>query len=200
MANLYNNPTHRAKIGYQGFDMSQLLKFTSTTGELRPVYYEVLQPGDKVTCNSELKTRTMPLASPVMCNIKERVEWFFVPMNQIYAPFEDWYFGISDVKSSLMSQLNLFAQSKLPYIAPSTIGSLVSLLGSSADFYFGQHYSTDNVYGTAFRLMEDLGVPVGNLNFYGSSNLGINPYLFCAYQKDDNNQNISSDKHKKDKD
>ena len=64
MANFNSNPNHVAKIGYNGFDMGHSLKFSSTVGELLPVYYDILQPGDKVSLKSTIKTRTMPLESP----------------------------------------------------------------------------------------------------------------------------------------
>ena len=132
MANIYSNPTHRAKIGYNGFDMSQLLKFTSTTGELLPVYYDFLQPGDKVSLNSILKTRTLPLQTAAMCNIKERVEWFFVPMNQLYSIFEDWYFGIKDFKSNMFNP-HIAISDTLPLIPGDVIAAEFSSLSDRPD-------------------------------------------------------------------
>lgn len=101
MANVMQTPQHVARIGYNGFDMSQLLKFTSSVGELLPVYYDILQPGDKITAKTIMKTRTQPLNSAAMAHITERVEWFFVPLEQIYKPFGSWYYGVQDLHSSL---------------------------------------------------------------------------------------------------
>ena len=55
------NPQHVAKIGYNGFDMGQEIDFTSGTGQLLPVYYDILSPGDKVSCKAIIKSRTNPL-------------------------------------------------------------------------------------------------------------------------------------------
>lgn len=101
MANLLQNPQHVARIGYDGFDMSQLLKFSSSSAELLPVYYDLLQPGDKVSMHTIMKTRTQPLETAAMTHITERIEWFFVPLEQIYKPFGSWYYGIQDLHSSL---------------------------------------------------------------------------------------------------
>lgn len=101
MPNVNQSPNHVARIGYNGFDMSQLLKFSSTVGELLPVYYDLLQPGDKVTLKTVMKTRTQPLETSAMMHLTERVEWFFVPLEQIYKPFGSWYYGIQDLHSSL---------------------------------------------------------------------------------------------------
>lgn len=178
MANINSNPTHVAKIGYNGFDMSHTLKFSSTVGELLPVFYDILQPGDKVSLKSTIKSRTLPLGSPAMVKIKEHIEWFFVPMKQIYSLFGAWYFGISDLESSLYNPALL--KKDLPFQTPQAFTSSLDSLQVESDQYFPIHK------GTGFRLLEMLGVP---LRYQYDPNgtdvfpLSMCPILACAYQK-----------------
>ena len=100
MSSLLSNPSHRAKIGYNGFDMSNYLKFSSSVGQLLPVYYDILSPDDKVSLQAQIKTRTMELESAAMCQLNEYLEWFFVPMNQLSHAFGSILYNISDLDSS----------------------------------------------------------------------------------------------------
>lgn len=186
MANIFKNPSHKAQLGYNGFDMSHLLQFSSSTGHLLPVYYDLLNPGDKVTCQTTLKTRTLELASAAMAKVTEHIEWFFVPMTQIYSIFGDWYNGIQDVKSSLFSingdgkfndSEDMDAQ--LPYISPSNFASIIGL-STQEDMF--------NDIGGNLRLMEHLGIPAAvGLNEGEWSdpfwNAAICPIFGAAYQK-----------------
>ena len=54
-------PTHQASLSKRGFNMSQKLQFTSSTGHLLPVYYDYLNPSEKVRISNSLFTRTQPL-------------------------------------------------------------------------------------------------------------------------------------------
>ena len=177
MANIYSAPSHKAQIGYNGFDMSQLTKFSSTVGELLPVYFDILEPADKITASIELKTRTQHLAASAMCNIKEHVEWFFVPITQLYSIFGDWRFQIQDVKTSLISPSQL--QKQIPYLPPSAFNGFVDDIGTDVlyDYYF------NNLEDTSWRIFELLGVPVKRLLDGVVMPVGISPLLFCAYQK-----------------
>lgn len=197
MASINQTPSHVAKLGYNGFDMSNLLKFSSTTGELLPVYYDLLSPGDKVSCQTTLKTRTMEIESAAMVSLKEHLEWFFVPMTQIYSIFGDWFNSIQDLKSSLVDPTLLGA--KLPYWDSNAASLAFSSLQKANDKYFVSRVEADPsqtafsgipLVGTSFRLFELLGIPVrdyaGALN--GGSNgytfpMGITPIFACAYQK-----------------
>lgn len=183
MANFNSNPNHVAKIGYNGFDMGHSLKFSSTVGELLPVYYDILQPGDKVSLKSSIKTRTMPLESAAMVNIKEHVEWFFVPLEQIYKLFGDWYFGIQDFNSSLF--MNSVPGKRIPFFDANEMTSMLDEIQMQNDPYFGS--TNPNLIGMGVRLLEHLGV---NMRYrYGTGSgqtafpLAYCPILACAYQK-----------------
>lgn len=194
MANVLKTPSQKAQIGYNGFDMSMLNKFSSTTGELLPVYYDLLYPGDKVTMSSLLRTRTMPLSSAAMASIEEHIDWFAVPLSQIYQFFSLNWFGVPDNHTSL---INLDALEEFfPYIPPYELARYIAGLRASnsdnMDLYFNPSSGLlpTNCYATStqLRLMELLGIPLKNVevptgqqaDFYGQA---FNPMFACAYQK-----------------
>ena len=91
-----------ANLGRSGHDMGQTLKFTSSVGHLLPVYYDFLNPGETVTIDTELISKTVrPLKSPALTQIDEYLDWFFVPMNCLYSLFEQVYYSINDMHSSM---------------------------------------------------------------------------------------------------
>lgn len=185
-ASLNANPQHTARIGYSGFDMSQRCFFTSSTGHLCPVYYDVLSPGDKITARAVIKTRTAPLLTATQMNITEHVEWFFVPLEQIYSAFGNFYYGIDDFDNALMKPMYGTAKTidGLPY------GNLYELLGGTL-YSTGLATSIDDVGDNGahgwYRLLDCLGLPVSN-NLYldysvVTGSFPVSPLFFCAYQK-----------------
>lgn len=196
MANLFSSPSHKANIGYNGFDMSHVLKFTSTTGELLPVYKDFLQAGDKVSLSTELRTRTMPLETAAMCKVTEYLEWFFVPITQIYQFFPEFYYGIQDTKTSYFNVSSESVSSNFPFITGATFTNYVNqLLGAHMDDYFANSTYFNQGHplkGMSLRLIEALGIPTQYIFDYlsrGSADapyamtMGINPMFACAYQK-----------------
>lgn len=203
MANVLKNPQHVAKIGYQGFDLSKLVKFSSTVGELLPKYYTLCQPGDKFTMSAILKTRTMNLDSAAMCSIKEHLDWFFVPMEQLYKPFGSWYYGIQDIQSD-MYDLNSF-NNDLPMVETTTLNRILKenqTIERFPDYTRGYFYNggdqNDSITCDYYRLLDCFlpfsairsygltgarpGVPIDQNNTPGFVN-AINPMFLCAYQK-----------------
>jgi len=174
MNKLFLNPTYEAKIGYNGFNMSQRVKFTSTTGELLPVYFDLLQPGDKVTISSEMRTRTLPIESPAMMELTESCDWFFVPIEQIYKLFGSWFFRIDDHSSSLFNLKNFV--DNLPSISMANLKSLATEMKSNWKYFA-------DAAGADFRLCEMLGCPMDDVAKNDNAVMAIVPLLFCAYQK-----------------
>lgn len=103
MANVNTNPQYKANLSYHGFPIQQRKKFSSSVGQIVPVYYDMLNPGDKVRCGYELETRTMPMDSAAMMHITENIDWFFVPIEQIFKLFSEYYYNVQDVESSIFA-------------------------------------------------------------------------------------------------
>lgn len=193
MQNFFSSPSRVANVGYNGFDMSHTLKFSSTTGELLPVYYDLLQPGDKVNVSAELRTRTMPLQTAAMGKITEQIELFFVPITQIYQFFPEFFYGIQDFKTSFMRAEN-YVNQNFPHITISDFASYINNIVWPSESDESPDYDTIWSYyrytnGTSLRLMELLGIPVCTIQDrlkQGEKLAGdyaINPMFAAAYQK-----------------
>lgn len=72
------NHPHRS-----GFDLSRRICFTSKAGELLPVYYKLVYPGDKFKIRHQLFTRTQPVNTAAYTRIREYLDWYFVPLRLI---------------------------------------------------------------------------------------------------------------------
>lgn len=182
MASQNSNPSYEAKLSYSGFDMSHKLKFSSTVGELLPVYYDILQPGDKVSLQSVLRSRTMPLQTAAMCDLTEHLEWFFVPITQIYQFFDAFYYGIQDVRTSMVTGGG-YVDKMFPYIPYDIFSEYLRQSQHFSDSYFPL---PDRIKGGIHRVLETLGVPIPNFDLSTSSEefgMGFCPILLCAYQK-----------------
>ena len=97
MPSILRNPNYRARLGRHGHDLSRRLMFTSSVGQLLPVLNDFLLKGDKVRLNDSVFTRTQPLKTPAFVRCTEHVYYFFVPMKQMNAYWEQAYFGIQDI-------------------------------------------------------------------------------------------------------
>lgn len=107
MANILKNPGFRDQQGYNGFPLRSSIQFSSALGQLLPIWWHPLDPGDKVKINTALVTRTQPVNSAAMIDIHEHLDWFFVPLQNLYKWFEDVFFGINDVHSSIIEPSSL---------------------------------------------------------------------------------------------
>lgn len=193
MANLFSNPQHSAKLGYNGFDMSKRVKFSSSVGQLLPVYYDLLQPGDKVDIKADIKTRLMPMNSSAYANIEEHIDFFFVPIEQLYHAFSEFYYGVQDFNS------NFFESATFQKLFPNfTYADLANMLAKSIDddpanFTSAgayNYFASNLYYKDTLRLLDLLGINIGKLiSAYNETKISdiplmsINPIFLLAYQK-----------------
>lgn len=177
MEKILKNPTYTNKEGYNGLDLSHVVDFTSSVGQIVPVMWDFLQPGDKIRLQDSLLTRTSPLLSSAFCTIEENVRYFFVPISQIYKPFEQVYTGIQDFGSDFYSPVlttSMASSDFLPKIQLSKILEFIQGGSSPQDI---------------IRLMEGIGVPVSRIISLSDSEdtsyltHQINLLPFLAYQK-----------------
>lgn len=191
MADIKKNPTHNANLSKNGFDMSMIRKFTSSVGQLLPVYYDFLNPGDKVNFSTEIFSRTKPIKAPAMMQITETVDWYFVPITQIYQFFGEMFYGVSDVKTDLLNSMDVsLIPSTFPSVAMKDIISLlederngastVSSLVSYDRFGIPEYYNY-------LRLLDICGFSNKFQDYHtvdqSHQNFAFNPMILAAYQK-----------------
>lgn len=192
MANLFKNPQHSANLGYNGFDMSKRVKFSSSVGQLLPVYYDLLQPGDKVDIKAEIKTRLMPMNSSAYANIEEHIDFFFVPIEQLYHAFSEFYYGVQDFNSNFFESSNF--RKYFPHFTYAGLAELLDQIQSSpantSKTGAYNYFTGNNYYKDALRLLDLLGINIGKFvstfteaNYDTIPLLSINPIFLLAYQK-----------------
>lgn len=184
VSKVFTQPSYQNKQGYSGFPMDNLLNMTSLPGYLYPVYWDILDPGDKVSCETLLRTQMQPLTSPAMCTMCERIEWFAVPIQQLYKPFSAKYYGINDVESDLLP--TTFSSDGLPFMDLTNVNQYLGGLVTSLSLQ--QAYTPGApTLGEATRLLECLGVSrfVGDTTIPSTStfNTSVGAIPFAAYQK-----------------
>lgn len=207
--NILKNPTHVAKISYNGFDMQQNYDFTCAPCQLLPVYYDILNPGDKVTCKGVTKLRTQPLEAAAEFSATVRLDWFAVPLEQLFKFFGQMYYGIQDVGTNFLNigRTGSFTPSaNYPYFSvagfynyiiqeyasvraadTSTTATLFEYVPYELIPWSGFSSSVGRatIYlADTFRLMDHLGYPVATM----TSNTGVDltssfPVTALAYQK-----------------
>lgn len=165
MPKILSDPDFQKKRKKYGHDMSQIKKFSSAVGQLLPVYYDFLLPGDSVKCNTEMFTQVTDIVSPAMMHITEHVDWFFVPIKQICSIATDKLFGIEDFKSSLIpaSAKNDNIQDVVPEFNMRAFHDFMVMitLGNQDDLgpNYGQIKDSESANDVVWDTVDEMGVP-----------------------------------------
>ena len=149
------NPSHAAQLSKFGHDMSKIVKFSSTVGQLLPIYYDHLLPGDKVKFNVDMFTQMTDVVSPAMLQLEEQIDWFFVPYKQLYQFANDNMFSIDDSASAYRPQLGE------PSVFPMILDEQIFHLESYATVDPEENGLIGDLinYGDGITLSDAFGVP-----------------------------------------
>lgn len=174
----FSNMAHKQDptFTYQGkkfpHDLTHNLKFTTSTGQLIPVLADILYPSDHVKIKPVLFTRMADLETAAFTRLREHIEYFFVPLNQIISSFPQFIYGVGKNNSSLIDA------SGLPGIP---------ILDSSVDY--GPMVTGADMFGVsqprnAYRLLDMLGYSKDPAtNVFSTNGFGVNVLPICAYHK-----------------
>ncbi|QCS35993.1 major capsid protein [Capybara microvirus Cap1_SP_82] len=126
---LKNSPT------WSEFDISQNKKFSSKIGQILPVAYRTVLPGDKVNLPISHFTQTLPLNKNSFARIREHVDVFFVPFRLLYSKANDILVNNTDSQVALAnSATNNIIPTELPF-------TTISILNSAYKFYKAEEAS-----------------------------------------------------------
>ena len=171
---------YEASLKRTDHDLSQKFGFTCAPGMLLPIWTDFASPHDSYYINHDLSfMRTAPLIAPAMIDVTVHYETFFVPMQMIYQPFENSYFSLKPILSSMFRPSELM-NTRLPvYDYTHAARAYYIGAGSAADHeeWFGLARLFD-VIGLDYRTM--FGDDTGE-TFLGESFTGF-PYALAAYQ------------------
>ena len=201
------NHPHRS-----GFDLSRRICFTSKAGELLPVYYKLVYPGDKFEIRHQLFTRTQPVNTAAYTRIREYLDWYFVPLRLINKNLPQALMNMQNnpVQASAIDT-NKIVTNDIPYFplkAAPGVASLNALMrgmygnGSSSPSvlnFFGfnsaslsakllmmlryGNFVSDDTDGSVFGRSYGLSANPGFSLVAYNSNLALNALPLAAYQK-----------------
>lgn len=111
-----------------GFDLSNRVCFTSKAGELLPVFWDIVYPGDSFKIKTQLFTRTQPLNTAAYTRIREYLDFYFVPLRLINKNLPTALMQMQDnpVQATGLSS-NKVVTTDIPWIPTNISGSYGSL-------------------------------------------------------------------------
>ena len=175
------NPQHRAQLPKTGHNLSHKFGFTAPPAYLLPVFHDILNPGETVNIGFNFDLRTMPLQQAAMTKLKVHTEYFFVPMQLLYEPFADTYYGINDKFSSNFA--NDVTSNRFPLVNMSGIVTAMRQARSTYSSDIGESLGSMWI-----RLFDMFGLnPAGIVSAPGTSggsdyNPNMFPWQVLAYQ------------------
>ena len=191
MSSLFKLPNVRNHTSRNGFDLSCKNAFTAKAGELLPVYWKFVLPGDKFSLRVQHFTRTPAVQTAAFTRIKEDFYAYFVPLRLLWR-----YFPTAINKlykqvpfASSLTSINTLVDGKLPYV---TLAELLESVNAGSKRY--DVVGLQRNYQSA-KLLNYLGycyiddaychqVAMGTIpaNPF-ADNLKVSPFPLLAYQK-----------------
>lgn len=123
-----------------GFDLSNRVCFTSKAGELLPVFWDIVYPGDSFKIKTQLFTRTQPLNTAAYTRIREYLDFYFVPLRLINKNLPTALMQMQDnpVQATGLSS-NKIVTTEIPWVPVSSASNpyssfiaLADIIGSSS--------------------------------------------------------------------
>ena len=184
MANIMSLKNVRNKASRNGFDLSRRTCFSSKVGELLPVWWQYVLPGDSFNIDLKSFTRTQPVNTASYGRIREYYDFFFVPFEQLWNKSPEVLTQMLDNKqhaTGLNSNQNLSGD--LPCMA--SLSEINLVLAAMVDKVNEVGFERRNC---ALKLLSYLGYGQPNadglsLAVQGDSNPNVSIFPLLAYQK-----------------
>lgn len=191
MSNIMNLKSIRNKPSRNGYDLSYRNSTTCKTGQVevlscKPCYY-----GEEFDINFRWFTRTRPANTSAFTRIKEHVNWYFVPYNQLWNKFDTWFSQMKDnnYHASSLTSIDVLT-SDMPYITEQQISDYIRYHSKTFNDSNGTYSS--NMFGfnraeLSCKLLHSLGYG----DYYKSltndltypSPRKLNPFRLLGYNK-----------------
>lgn len=100
------HPDNVPKLAREGFNLDKPFTFTSSCGQLLPVWQDILNPGETIKGSPSFLIRTDHFLAPAMADIDVFVDLFFVPLQKILSAFGEWFYQIDDIRTDYITPDN----------------------------------------------------------------------------------------------
>ncbi len=156
MANIMSMKSVKNKVHKNGFDLSSRIGFTAKVGEILPIQWKMVYPGETFKFHQGNFTRTTPVNTAAYSRIRESYDTFFVPIRLLWDKFPQW---ISQTKQSQYAGGPLFAAINTgtqPYM---TDADIVQYLKNLLNNNFPHNYDSNNIssFQQCWKLLDCLG-------------------------------------------
>ena len=192
-------PDVKINTSRSGFDMSSRLLFSSKAGEMLPVFVQEAIPSNKKKITFEWFTRTQPLDTAAYTRLREYVDFYFVPYDQLWKQWRSFALQMNDnaiYASDINRQQSI--SDKHPYFTVKQVANFVHKISNQM-----KDEDKQNCLGFArgpltCKLLEYLGYgdftpylvkeyedPDDEVSssFENMINVPLNPFPLLAYQK-----------------
>ena len=194
MANIMSQVDFRNKPSRNGFDLSMKRNFTAKVGEILPVWYKSIIPGDKFRIDLKSFTRTQPLNTAAYGRIREYYDLYFVPMESIWNKFPEIVQQLNDNpvhNSAGISPSSTNYSGQLPYFTCSSLATYINNMSKGIPAG-GTNYNGYNRAPLTCKLLSYLGYPdfsafLDKANTWSTNpfnvNVQLSPFPLLAYQR-----------------
>lgn len=104
------------KVHKNGFDLSSRIGFTAKVGEILPVQWKFVYPGEKFKFNQASFTRTSPVNSAAYSRIRESYDTFFVPLRLLWDKFPQWIIQTGQPQFAASLTSGAVSSGTMPYL------------------------------------------------------------------------------------
>ena len=100
-----NRLSFEAQLSRHSHDVSRRHASSFTTGQLRPQWWDLAQPGDKYYMTPSMFARLQLVARAFLGEVDINLKVFFVPLQMLYTPFGQIFAQTDDVLSSIYKSI-----------------------------------------------------------------------------------------------
>ena len=131
-----------------GFDLSNRVCFTSKAGELLPVFWDIVYPGDSFKIKTQLFTRTQPLNTAAYTRIREYLDFYFVPLRLINKNLPTALMQMQDnpVQATGLSS-NKVVTTEIPWVSFGNSTNISAALNNLGHLYNTSSVDFSNFFG-----------------------------------------------------
>lgn len=147
---LNSMPDYQARMPKQPHDVSQSFTFTSSTGMLLPVYFDMLHTGDELHFDLNAFTRLNPLNAPTLGEIDLHFDYFFVPLSVMYTPATSIFYQTDDLISSVIQKDSLDTDRFPLFNIDSALTKLKTSLGVNGNQAYGENGNYVSMLNSSF--------------------------------------------------
>lgn len=165
---LNSMPDYQARMQKQPHDVSQATSFTSSTGMLLPIYFDMLHTGDELHFDGNITARLNPLINNATAKLDIHLDYFFVPLSVMYTPAPSMFYQTDDLISNQFTSSDA-SWEKFPVLDLDVVLQRIKS-DSQAGVNDSQFYAGERFYQGAFDCRGKAAVRLCDLleyDFYG---------------------------------